>query len=211
MAEASRLRRMIEDMTVAPPDMRLPNLPCLCDHDRRISGERGRTMVQKAQPASAEAVRPKLSRILGSPHFDASERILRQVVREALAGRTDRVANEVFGRILGSIVRIEAGRLRRSRQRYYLTDGRADQRGRPGRCARGPVRPRRGLAAAGDLGFADEATDAVAALRAVAPHYGAGIVDDLESRRVAQQLVPPIVAGLGQAGPPIPAPATSAS
>lgn len=87
---------------------------------------------------SAGAVRAELARILASPRFDASERnrhFLSHVVEEALAGRADRVkaytiATEVFGRDatfdpqLDSIVRIEAGRLRRSLERYYLTDGR---------------------------------------------------------------------------------------
>lgn len=94
-------------------------------------------MVQEEQAVSTEAVRAELRRILESPRFDASERnrgFLTFVVEEALAGRTDRIkayaiATEVFGRDptfdpqLDSIVRIEAGRLRRSLERYYLTDG----------------------------------------------------------------------------------------
>ncbi len=95
-------------------------------------------MVGEDHAVSADAVRAELSRILASPHFDASERnrhFLTHVVEETLAGRTDRIkayaiATEVFGRDpkfdpqLDSIVRIEAGRLRRSLERYYLTDGR---------------------------------------------------------------------------------------
>jgi len=87
---------------------------------------------------STDTVRAELDRILESPHFDASERnrhFLTYVVEETLAGRTGRIkaytiATEVFGRDpkfdpqLDSIVRIEAGRLRRSLERYYLTDGR---------------------------------------------------------------------------------------
>lgn len=94
-------------------------------------------MVQQEQAGSTDAVRAELSRILASRHFDASERnrkFLSYVVEEALAGRTDRVkayeiATSVFGRDecfdpqLDSIVRIEAGRLRRSLERYYLTEG----------------------------------------------------------------------------------------
>lgn len=94
-------------------------------------------MAREASGASAEAVRAELRRILGSPHFDASERnrkFLAYVVEEALAGRSDRikayaVATMVFGRDesfdpqLDSIVRIEAGRLRRSLEHYYLTGG----------------------------------------------------------------------------------------
>ncbi|MBP7243128.1 hypothetical protein [Amaricoccus sp.] len=90
------------------------------------------------QAVSPDIVRAELARILAAPAFDASERnrqFLSYVVDEALAGRADRikaynVATEVFGRDpkfdpqLDSIVRIEAGRLRRSLERYYLTDGR---------------------------------------------------------------------------------------
>lgn len=87
------------------------------------------------------AVRELLDRILASPDFDASERnrhFLRHVVEETLAGRGDRIkaysiATSVFGRgsdfdpQIDSIVRIEAGRLRRSLDRYYLTSGRAEK------------------------------------------------------------------------------------
>ena len=78
--------------------------------------------------------------MLVSADFDASERnrsFLRHVVEETLAGRAERIkayniATSVFGRDdrfdpqLDSIVRIEAGRLRRSLERYYLTSGRDD-------------------------------------------------------------------------------------
>lgn len=102
------------------------------------SGRGSRVMWRGEQSVSAEAVRAELARILASQHFDASERnrhFLSHVVEETLAGRADRVkaytvATEVFGRDptfdpqFDSIVRIEAGRLRRSLERYYLTDGR---------------------------------------------------------------------------------------
>ncbi|HMQ92777.1 MAG TPA: hypothetical protein PKA33_12075 [Amaricoccus sp.] len=95
-------------------------------------------MVREEQKESADAVLAELARILGSPRFDASERnrrFLTYVVEEALAGRSERIkaytiATEVFGRDskfdpqLDSIVRIEAGRLRRALEHYYLTDGR---------------------------------------------------------------------------------------
>jgi TolB-like protein len=95
-------------------------------------------MTGEEQPVSPDAVRAELTRMLASPHFDASERnrgFLKHVVEEALAGHAERIkaytiATEVFGRDpkfdpqLDSIVRIEAGRLRRSIERYYLTDGR---------------------------------------------------------------------------------------
>ncbi len=87
-----------------------------------------------------EATRAQLERILRSAQFNASERnrkFLSYVVEEALAGRADRIkgytiATSVFGRDenfdpqLDSIVRIEAGRLRRSLEHYYLTEGRDD-------------------------------------------------------------------------------------
>ncbi|WP_299129893.1 hypothetical protein [uncultured Amaricoccus sp.] len=98
-------------------------------------------MVREEQAVATDAVRAELARILASPRFDASDRnrhFLAHVVEEALTGRTDRIkaytiATEVFGRDpkfdpqLDSIVRIEAGRLRRCLERYYLTDGRTSR------------------------------------------------------------------------------------
>jgi TolB-like protein len=95
-------------------------------------------MIGGQQPVATDAVRAELGRILASSHFDASERnrsFLTYVVEEALAGRTGRIkayaiGTAVFGRDqnfdpqLDSIVRIEAGRLRRSLELYNLTDGR---------------------------------------------------------------------------------------
>lgn len=100
-------------------------------------GACGKQMAREESVVPAAAVRAELQRILKSPHFDASERnrrFLEHVVEEALAGRAERIkayviATTVFGRDesfdpqLDSIVRIEAGRLRRSLERYYLTAG----------------------------------------------------------------------------------------
>lgn len=86
------------------------------------------------------AIRAQLDRIMASDQFDASERnrrFLRYVVEEALAGRTQQIkayciAVSVFNRDASfdpqsdPIVRLEAGRLRRSLEHYYLTAGRAD-------------------------------------------------------------------------------------
>ena len=83
------------------------------------------------------AVRQELLRVLGSAKFDASERnrrFLEYVVEETLVGRGGRIkayniATEVFGRDvnfdpqLDPVVRMEARRLRRSLERFYLTDG----------------------------------------------------------------------------------------
>lgn len=85
----------------------------------------------------AGIVRSELERILTSAAFDASPRnrqFLRYVVEETLSGRADRIkayaiATAVFGRQadfdpqLDSIVRIEAGRLRRALERFYLMAG----------------------------------------------------------------------------------------
>lgn len=94
-------------------------------------------MVREEPSASVDEIRAELRRILDSPHFDASERnrrFLAHVVEETLAGRADRIkaygiATTVFGRDesfdpqLDAIVRIEAGRLRRSLEHYYLVAG----------------------------------------------------------------------------------------
>jgi TolB-like protein len=88
----------------------------------------------------AEDCRVELNKILNSQGFEATGRergFLSYVVEEALAGRGDRIkaysiAVEVFGRDaafnpqLDPIVRIEAGHLRRSLERYYLTSGQTD-------------------------------------------------------------------------------------
>ena len=94
------------------------------------------------QPAPSEAaVRGQLDRILGCEDFAQSDRMrsfLKFVVEESLAGRPERlkeytIALEVFGRDesfdpqTNTIVRVEAGRLRRRLERYYLTEGREDE------------------------------------------------------------------------------------
>ena len=96
----------------------------------------------KTQPGApaADAVRAQLERILASPEFKGSERLrsfLRFVVEETLGGRAERIkgyaiAVAVFDRDAtfdpqtDPIVRIEAGRLRRSLERYYFTTGQSD-------------------------------------------------------------------------------------
>ncbi len=88
----------------------------------------------------ADAVLAVLRRILNSADFDAPERnrrFLRYIVEETLAGRSNQIkayaiATSVFERApdfdpqLDSIVRIEAGRLRRSLDNYYLREGADD-------------------------------------------------------------------------------------
>ncbi len=89
---------------------------------------------------TTQAIQEQLKRILVSADFDASERnrrFLAFVVEMVISGRADRIkaytiATDVFGRAknfdpqLDSIVRIEAGRLRRSLEHYYLTAGVGD-------------------------------------------------------------------------------------
>jgi adenylate cyclase len=86
----------------------------------------------------ADDIRGELQRVVESPAFDASDRnrrFLRYVVEETLEGRADRIkayniATIVFGRDVGfdpqldPVVRMEAQRLRRSLERFYLTEGR---------------------------------------------------------------------------------------
>ncbi len=89
---------------------------------------------------NAAGVREQLERILGSPGFDASvrnRRFLEYIVEETLAGRAGRlkglaIAIDVFGRDAtidpqhDPVVRIEAAKLRRRLERYYLSAGRED-------------------------------------------------------------------------------------
>jgi len=89
-----------------------------------------------ALPTEAE-IRAQLDRIQLSPEFDVPERarkFLVYVIEETIAHRADRIkaysiAVEVFGRDSSfdaqtdPLVRIEAGRIRRALERYYLTAG----------------------------------------------------------------------------------------
>jgi adenylate cyclase len=89
---------------------------------------------------SNEAIREQLDRILGHAEFHATGKMrdfLRYVVEETLAGRSEHIkgfsiAIEVFGRdsdfdaAHDPVVRIQAGRLRRAIERYYLVGGRQD-------------------------------------------------------------------------------------
>jgi adenylate cyclase len=90
-------------------------------------------------PDEAAVLQP-LERILASSDFDASPRsraFIRFIVEETLAGRAEAltqsaIATRVFVRredfdpTVDPIVRIQAGRLRRSLERYYLLAGVAD-------------------------------------------------------------------------------------
>ena len=89
---------------------------------------------------SDEEVRRELSTLLGRAEFHASERnrrFLSYIVEETLQGRADRIKaysiaiatfdrSDDFDPLTDPIVRIEASRLRRSLEHYYLTAGKSD-------------------------------------------------------------------------------------
>lgn len=93
------------------------------------------------QAPAADDVRAELERILSSPRFQASEKrraFLRFIVEETLSGRANRlkgytVAIDVFGRDEGfdsqadPVVRLEARRLRRDLDSYYVDAGSHDR------------------------------------------------------------------------------------
>lgn len=89
---------------------------------------------------SADSIRNQLQRILASPEFTATEsqrEFLKFVVLETLSGNSDEikgftVATCVFGRgdefdqAIDPIVSIQANKLRRALERYYLVAGHSD-------------------------------------------------------------------------------------
>jgi TolB-like protein len=90
-------------------------------------------------PPPADEIRNQLERVIASAEFSVPARaiaFLRYVVEETLAGRAARlkgysIAIEVFDRSEGftqddPVVRIEAGRLRRALERYFLLSGQTD-------------------------------------------------------------------------------------
>ena len=99
-----------------------------------------RTAVDEQRGLSREAIRAQLDRILASREFHATEKMrdfLRFVVEETLTGGKHRIkgytiATQVFGRgedfdpAHDPIVSIQARRLRRSLERYYLVAGGRD-------------------------------------------------------------------------------------
>lgn len=105
---------------------------------RKCDGD-GSGSLPLAEPGEAD-IRAQLDRILGSPEFNVPTRVrqfLSYVVEQTLSGQADRikaytVALEVFGRDANfdiqndPVVRIEAGRLRRALERYYLLAGSQD-------------------------------------------------------------------------------------
>jgi hypothetical protein len=100
----------------------------------------GRGPPLRSDTIFAEDIRAQVDRILTSLSFripERSQKLLRYVVEETLAGRADRIkaysiATIAFGRDSSfdpqsdPVVRIEAGHLRRALERYYLTAGQQD-------------------------------------------------------------------------------------
>ena len=88
-----------------------------------------------------QLIQDALQRVIGSREFINSERkrrFLKFIVQETLAGHADRIkaytiAIDAFDRdpsfdpVSDPVVRIEAGRLRRCLEHYYLTEGVADR------------------------------------------------------------------------------------
>ena len=84
-----------------------------------------------------DAIRAEIEAVVGSSVFAGSDRLigfLRYIVGEALEGRGDRLKeyavalavfdqSETFDPQTNTIVRVQAGRLRRRLEMYYLTDG----------------------------------------------------------------------------------------
>lgn len=98
------------------------------------------TATGSARDIAPEAIRDQLHRIVGSPRFVSSPRLqefLEYVIEESLSGRAARIkgfsvghavfdGGENFDPQTNTIVRVEAGRLRRRISQYYLTAGRDD-------------------------------------------------------------------------------------
>ena len=90
---------------------------------------------------TADEIRTQLEKIVSSPDFKSAARLrdfLRFVVNEGLDGRADNlkaytIGVEVFDRpedfdpITDTIVRVNAGKLRRTLERYYLIQGKQDR------------------------------------------------------------------------------------
>jgi hypothetical protein len=107
---------------------------------RRIVRDLQAEQVLEEKVNFSRDIRIQLRRILASNDFRAPERhrkFLSYVVEETLAGRAGRVkaysiAIEAFGRDVSfdpqsdPVVRIEASRVRRALERYYLTGGQLD-------------------------------------------------------------------------------------
>jgi adenylate cyclase len=105
-----------------------------------LNGDMSKIQKLKLPPPSNEIISRQLERMLESPDFCASPQqtdFLKFVVNQTLAGNSGEikgytVATEVMGRgpdfnqSIDPVVSIQAGRLRRAMERYYLTAGEHD-------------------------------------------------------------------------------------
>ena len=105
-----------------------------------IGGRAWRGPLSTYDSATAERVRRELASVLESADFivpERARRFLSYIVEESLAGRADRIkafsiATDVLGRgssfdgSVDPVVRIEAGRVRRALEHYYLVAGADD-------------------------------------------------------------------------------------
>jgi len=106
----------------------------------RRAADKNKSRDDTAAPSVAE-IRAQLAKIAGSPGFQKATRLrefLCFVVKEKLDGRADNlkaytIGMEIFDRpenfdpITDTIVRVNAGKLRRALERYYLGPGRQDK------------------------------------------------------------------------------------
>jgi adenylate cyclase len=106
--------------------------------EKRLDGDL--QPVEMKSVLSAEAILDQLQRILASPDFDATDQqraLLKFVISQTLAGNSGNIkgytiATQVFGRgenfdqAIDPIVSIQANKLRRSLERYYLLSGKND-------------------------------------------------------------------------------------
>src|SRR5262245_40760407 len=92
-----------------------------------------------AQNVAPDEARSELSRILASPDFAASRQLtnfLQYIVSQSLAGRSENLKERSVAAALGRgpefdprldcVVRVTAGKLRRSLDRYYALEGASD-------------------------------------------------------------------------------------
>jgi hypothetical protein len=91
-------------------------------------------------PLWSEQVRAQLNHIVANPEFKVPDRLrkfLRYIVETTLAGKAEQIKaytialevferDETFDAHADPVVRIEAGRLRRALERYYLIAGQMD-------------------------------------------------------------------------------------
>lgn len=135
---------------VKPADLKRAIESAVFKHETEMTAREGMTpprgvaglpaAARPGRPPGARMVRRHVEQIIASADFDASRRsqeFLRYIVQETLAGRGDdltqsAIATRVFDRrddfdpVVDPIVRIQAGRLRRSLERYYLLSGKQD-------------------------------------------------------------------------------------